>query len=255
MSDDNKNSVNPPSIPKDQILVDPVEIGKALAGVVESRSQLTLRIEDRLTPYVSLLVKVDSENQILYIDELLPKNGNEALSNGEIFSIRALCRGIPVFFGGNQILSVDGESGLLTYKLRFPDRLVYQQRRQFFRVSVGITQNCEAVIIRSERKQDSDAISTRGRVIDLSQRGARLQIPGQLSPELEVGEQLAECEISLPDCDYLKSQAEIRHFFYDEERDVSYCGLLFHGLGKVEQRKLDRYVLQLQREARKNAEN
>lgn len=255
MNEKNRNNVNESNIPKEQILSDPVEIGKALAAVVESRSQLTVRIEDRVTPYVSLLIEVDSENQVFYIDELLPKNGNEALGNGEIFSIRALCRGIPVFFEGNQILSVEDESGSLTYKVKFPGRLVYQQRRQFFRISVGVTQNCDALLMRSESEQGPDAISTRGRVIDLSQRGAGLQIPGQLSSELEVGEQLDECEVSLPDCDYLKSQAEIRHFFYDEERDVSYCGLLFHGLGKVEQRKLDRYVLQLQREARKNAEN
>lgn len=252
MTDTDKRAESGPSIPNDQILVDSVEIGKALATVVESRTPLTIRIEERQTFYVSLLVDVDSENQVLYIDELLPKNGNDALVNGEVFSVRALCRGIPVFFKGNKILSVEEDSGALTYKLAFPERLIYQQRRQFFRVAVGLKQNCDVVLKRSKKQADSNSSAVRGRVVDLSQRGAGFQILGQLEPELLVGEHMAECEISLPDYEYITCQAEIRRFFYDEERDISSCGLLLHGLEKGQQRKLDRYILQLQREARKS---
>jgi len=243
------------TIPSDQILVDPTEIGKALTAVIESRSQLTVRIDDRLTPYVSLLVEVDSEERVLYIDELLPQNGNDALGNGERFSIRALCRGIPVFFGDNQILSAESEdeTGPLTYKVPFPEKLVYQQRRQFFRVTVAANQNCNAVLVRehAESGKGTDALSLRGRVIDLSQRGFGVQFPGLVSPEMIEGECIQECEISLPDLEYVTCQAEVRYFFYDEQRDISVAGLRFDGLAKPDQRMIDRYVLQLQREARK----
>ena len=248
------NNAQLPPIPKDQILVDTAEIGKALASVVESRAQLEVRIVDRHTLYVSSLVEVDIEQGILYLDELLPVNGNEALSNGETFSVRALCRGIPVFFSGNTIVSVENENDLLTYKVAFPRKLIYQQRRQFFRISVPMTQNCDAIFERLNLdNRDVERVpSVRGRVIDLSQRGMCVQIPGELSSDLEVGEKITSCEISLPDFDYIRCQAEVRHCVYDEERDITYCGVQFRGLEKVQQRKLDRFVLHLQREARKS---
>ncbi|MBL4583250.1 MAG: flagellar brake protein [Pseudomonadales bacterium] len=252
MSENSKKNNASAEIPKDQILVDPVEIGKALATVVENRSQLTVRINDRLTPYVSLLVEVDSTKNVLYIDELLPKNGNDALCNGEIFSVRAMCRGIPLFFESNQILSVESEKGVLSYKIKFPKKLVYQQRRQFFRMAVGLTQNCDAVLAPSDDGLNAAGPSIRGRVVDLSARGVGVRILGQLETELCVGDKLSECEISLPDHDFINGPAEVRHFFYDEERDITICGLKFKGLNKVEQRTLGRYVLHLQREARKS---
>ncbi|MBV1914249.1 MAG: flagellar brake protein [Pseudomonadales bacterium] len=243
-----------PAIPKDQILVDATEIGKALATVADNRVQLVIKIVDRHTSYVSALVDVDAEQGVLYLDELLPENGNVALRNGETFSVRALSRGIPVFFSGNTILSAEDEDGLLTYKVAFPRKMIYQQRRQFFRIAVAMAQNCDAVLERFSQ-QDQEMEKTpliRGRVVDLSQRGMGLQILGELSSELEVGEEITTCEISLPDFDYIRCQAEVRHCAYDEEHDITHCGVKFCGMDKVQQRKLDRFVLHLQREARKS---
>jgi len=238
---------------KDLTLKHSTEIGKALSTVVQSRSPLTLRIDDRLTPYMSLLVEVDSDEKVFYIDELLPKNGNKMLVAGERFSITALSRGIPVFFKDNQILSTEEIDGSLAYKIAFPTRLVYEQRRQFFRISVGITQNCDAVLARVEADdEETKQASIRGRVIDISQRGIGIQFPGELVPELSIGEWLQECEIGLPDDEVVNCPAEVSHFFYDEDRDISTCGLSFHELDKQQQRKIDRYVLHLQREARKS---
>jgi c-di-GMP-binding flagellar brake protein YcgR len=194
------------------------------------------------------LVEVDAAQNLLYIDELVPEKGNEAISNGEIFSVRALSRGVPVFFRYNRIISVESDGGSFTYKIPFPKELIYRQRRQFFRTTVGLTQDCDMLLTSSMQERPA----LRGRVTDLSQVGAGIQIPGQVVPEFALGESLTECEISLPEYEYMNCQAEVRHVHYDEARDVSSCGLLFHQLEKNQQRKLDRYVYQLQREARKS---
>jgi c-di-GMP-binding flagellar brake protein YcgR len=49
----------------------------------------------------------------------------------------------------------------------------------------------------------------------------------------------------------MTSALELRHTQYDEKLDITFIGARFHRMSGLEQRQVERFVYQLQREARR----
>jgi c-di-GMP-binding flagellar brake protein YcgR len=47
---------------------------------------------------------------------------------------------------------------------------------------------------------------------------------------------------------------ELRHVSYDERRDATFCGMRFYQMSGLLQRQIERFVYQLQREARRHSD-
>ncbi|MNP39202.1 Flagellar brake protein YcgR [compost metagenome] len=46
-------------------------------------------------------------------------------------------------------------------------------------------------------------------------------------------------------------EVEVRHVKYDEKLNLTFAGMRFHRINGLEQRQVERFVYQLQREARR----
>ena len=89
-----------------------------------------------------------------------------------------------------------------------------------------------------------------GKLLDISATGRKLQFPGNLNEVLQANVVYERLSIALPDVTLIVA-AELRHLYYDRSRDASMVGMRFYEISGYEQRQVERYVFQLQRESRR----
>jgi c-di-GMP-binding flagellar brake protein YcgR len=71
-----------------------------------------------------------------------------------------------------------------------------------------------------------------------------------VSDRLQPGQVYEHMAASLP-FGIVTVAVEVRHLHYDDRLDKSFAGLRFYRLGGADQRQVERFVYQLQREARR----
>lgn len=228
-----------------QKLTSAIEISSHLRALMTSRTPLELRFTDSKQLYQSYIVDVDRDNNRIALDEIIPNHGQQYLINGAELEVTTHREGVRMTWLHHQTALPDTFEGSPCYWLSTPIQATYHQRRNAFRANTLPEQSLEVQI-------DSKIIENpiRGRLLDISATGCKVEIKEPYH-SLKPGQLYETFAISLPAGNIILS-AELRHLYSIEATNTLQAGFKFHAFTGADQRTIERFVYQLQREARRS---
>lgn len=231
-----------------ELLREPAEIYRALRGLQLTRSLVTVKIANDPQIYSSMILLCDLDNEQFIIDEVRPAIGNAKLEQGQSFTIMGFYEGIQVLCKDNAVALDNNQELDNAFSIPFPALLYRKQRRHSFRTALSAALPTSIILWSSSRPE-----KLTGKITDISVSGMGCEIPGYVRPELENGEVLENGVISINSEFQLNCSLVVRHRYYNKGADVTHCGLQFTNIDRITQKQLDRYTLNLQRQARRRS--
>lgn len=232
-----------PQPPK--VLRTPIEITSNLKLLQQGHTPLTIRFSERSQRFQSYIVAVDRERNLIALDELIPAEGERFLLNGEAFHVEAYHEGVRIAWDNHSQVTQSELDGARCFWSWLPAEITYHQRRNAFRVPLK-----QAELINVELGGKLLPTPIKGQLLDISATGCKLRLPGNVSQRLQAGAVYEAFRLALP-FGTISTAAELRHCEYEEKLDMTYAGVRFHRISGLEQRQIERFVYQLQREARR----
>lgn len=232
-----------PQPPK--VLKAPVEIFANLRLLQQHHDALVITFNERNQHFQSYLVEIDRKRGLLALDELIPRDGERFLKSGEPFSVEAYHEGVRIAWDCPQQVQLSELEGAPCYWSALPSEITYHQRRNAYRASLK-----QMALVDTELAGDKLSAPLKGQMLDISATGCKLRFPGNLSNRLQSGQIYQSLTAQLP-FGAITAAVELRHLHYEERVDMSFAGLRFHQINGLAQRQVERFVYQLQREARR----
>jgi len=224
-------------------LTDAGRIARMLEKMSKHYSPLTIEIPGYKMHYTSCIVEVDKPYVLL--DQLMPASGHDKLMAERKIHASGKLDGVDIQFI-TTLVRADVQKNMLTYYLKLPEVLHYQQRRQAYRVRIPMSRTLRVLI------DNNDGSMTAGELHDLSHGGVGKIIPeGQ--NKIRQGHQY-ECVIELPCGEWLYCTVEMRYLKNTNSRKRQLIGAQFIDLSKIQKRLIARCISALElEEIRKRA--
>ena len=232
-----------PQPPK--VLKAPGEIVANLRQLQQNHDPLIITFHERNQRFQSYVIEVDRDKNLLILDELVPNDGERYLANGEAFNVEAFHEGVRVAWKCEQNVRITEHEGVRCYFSPMPLEVTYHQRRSAFRAPLKQTE-----LIKVELAGDKLRTAIPGHLLDISATGCKLRFPGNISSSLQAGQVYERFTARFP-FGAMTTAIEMRHVQYEEKVDTTFVGARFHRINGQEQRLVERFVYQLQREARR----
>jgi len=224
------NAEDAPQPPK--VLTTPLEIASTLRMLQESHDPLIITFHERSQRFQSYLVDVNRDGGTLALDEMIPRDGERHLENGEPFRIEGFHDGVRVAWESNGSLSISEKDGHRIYTGSLPDEVVYHQRRNAFRAALKLAQ-----LVNIELGGEKLKAPISGKLLDISERLQLGQVYDRFIAALPFGS--------------MTTSVELRYLHFEEKINTTFAGVRFHNMSGLVQRQVERFVYQLQREARR----
>ena len=237
------NAEDAPQPPK--VLTTPLEIAGNLRMLQESHDPLIITFHERTQRFQSYVVDVDRENNAIALDEMIPRDGERFLLAGEPFRIEGFHEGVRIAWESNGPLTIDDSNGTRCYRGTLPDEVVYHQRRNAFRAALKLAQ-----LVSIELGGEKLKVPLAGKLLDISATGCKLRFDGDISNGLQLGQVYDRFIAALP-FGSMTTPVELRYLHHEEKIDTTFAGVRFHNMSGLVQRQVERFVYQLQREARR----
>lgn len=232
-----------PQPPK--VLKTPVEIVANLRLLQQNHDPLIISFHGRNQRFQSYVIEVDRDKKLVMLDELIPSDGERFLLNGETFKIEAFHEGVRVAWECVQDVRLSEYQGARCYLSPLPTEVLYHQRRSAFRAPLK-----QSELIKIELASDKLRHALAGQLLDISATGCKLRFPGNISNNLQTGQVYERFTLQFP-FGAMTMALELRHVQYEDKLDITFVGARFHRMSGLEQRQVERFVYQLQREARR----
>nr|WP_280639937.1 flagellar brake protein [Pseudomonas sp. RGM2987] len=222
-----------------------MEISGNLRMLEESHDPLIITFHERTQRFQTYLVNVDRENNTIALDEMIPRDGERFLLAGEPFRVEGFHDGVRIAWEGNGPLTIDESKGDRCYRGALPEEVVYHQRRNAFRAALKLTQ-----LVSVELGGDKLKSPASGKLLDISATGCKLRFEGDITERLQLGQVYERFIAALP-FGNMTAPVELRHLHFEERINTTFAGVRFHNVSGLVQRQVERFVYQLQREARR----
>nr|NYU02282.1 pilus assembly protein PilZ [Pseudomonas sp. SbOxS1] len=237
------NAEDAPQPPK--VLSTPLEISGNLRQLLDSHDPLIITFHERSQRFQSYLVDLDRERNMIALDEMIPRDGERFLLAGESFKIEGFHEGVRIAWESNGPLTIDESNGSRCYRGTLPDEVVYHQRRNAFRAALKLAQ---LVNVNLDGEKLKASIS--GKLLDISATGCKLRFDGDITGSLQLGQVYDRFNADLP-FGKMTAPVELRYLHFEEKISTTFAGVRFHNMSGLVQRQVERFVYQLQREARR----
>jgi|SRR5690554_3197546 len=172
-----------------------------LRQLQQQRQHLEVSIESDSQRYQSLILAIDSARKLLWIDELFP--AVTELSAGTELTLRHHCGG-EVLTLQSPLIARNHDYGTQALALLLPSALEYLPRRQHPRFDLRSSRL--GVTFRTPGAEESG----QGTLINLSEGGMRLAVPGNQLQALKPETLLSYCQFSLPNQTRIRCQAVVK---------------------------------------------
>nr|WP_301299833.1 flagellar brake protein [Pseudomonas laurylsulfativorans] len=222
-----------------------MEISSNLRQLLESHDPLIITFHERSQRFQSYLVDLDRESNMIALDEMIPRDGERYLMAGEPFRIEGFHEGVRIAWESNGPLNIDESGGSRCYRGPLPDEVSYHQRRNAFRAALKLAQ---LVNVNLDGEKLKTAIS--GKLLDISATGCKLRFDGDITGSLQLGQVYDRFNADLP-FGKMTAPVELRYLHFEEKISTTFAGVRFHNMSGLVQRQVERFVYQLQREARR----
>ena len=237
------NADDAPQPPK--VLATPLEISGNLRMLQDSHDPLIITFHERSQRFQSYLVDVDRESNSIALDEMIPRDGERFLLAGEPFRVEGFHDGVRIAWESNGPLTIDESSDGRCYRGALPDEVVYHQRRNAFRAALKLAQLVSVELGGDKLKSPVD-----GKLLDISATGCKLRFEGDITARLQLGQVYERFIAALP-FGNMTAPVELRYLHFEERINTTFAGVRFHNISGLVQRQVERFVYQLQREARR----
>lgn len=211
----------------------------------ESHDPLIITFHERSQRFQSYLVNVDRETNSIALDEMIPRDGERFLLAGEPFRVEGFHDGVRIAWDGKGPLTIDESSDGRCYRGALPDEVVYHQRRNAFRAALKLAQLVSVELGGDKLKSPVD-----GKLLDISATGCKLRFDGDITERLQLGQVYERFIAALP-FGNMTAPVELRYLHFEERINTTFAGVRFHNISGLVQRQVERFVYQLQREARR----
>ncbi|MCQ4259065.1 flagellar brake protein [Stutzerimonas stutzeri] len=228
-----------------QTLKTAVEIHANLRPLLDYHIPLQLRFLERNQRYQTYLIEINREKGWVALDELIPSDGDRLMASGEPFQVEGYYEGVRIAWDIQSSVHIGELDEARCYWAPMPEQILYHQRRNAFRAAL----NGQPIAAELSGKTIRKPIS--GKVLDMSATGCKLSFPGNLQTGLQAGQVYDQLSAKLP-FGTITTAAELRHVVFDEKLDLTFCGMRFYRISGLTQRQIERFVYQLQREARRD---
>ena len=237
------NAEDAPQPPK--VLSTPLEIAGNLRQLQESHDPLIITFHERNQRFQSYLVDVDRDADMIALDEMVPRDGERYLLAGESFRVEGFHEGVRIAWESNGPLSIDEVNNTRCYRGKLPDEVVYHQRRNAFRAALKLAQ-----LVGVELGGEKLKSPVSGKLLDISATGCKLRFEGDITGQLQLGQVYDRFVAALP-FGSMTTPVELRYLHFEERISTTFAGIRFHNMSGMVQRQVERFVYQLQREARR----
>ena len=226
------------------VVTDPDQIGALLQQLLDGRNLLAVRLRGIDDVFMSAVIEVSSQQHYIVLDELVPAVGAQAIDANRQLLIRSRLNNVTVEFE-SEVTAIGEESGLAFYRLPFPSRIEYQQRRTHFRASVPLE---KSIPLQFVTPQDH-MLQAELRDISLGGFSGRLRRSGYFD-DLEKGLFIPRCMITLPSKHKICCAVQICYL----ERTMGTpprVGARYVDLERRDHRQLEQFITQLDREIKR----
>ncbi|WP_407316751.1 flagellar brake protein [Pseudomonas sp. nanlin1] len=231
-----------PQPPK--VLSTPLEVTAHLRMLLDGNDPLIFTFAERSQRFQSYIIEVDRDKNRLVFDEMMPRDGEKFLANGEPFKVEGFHDGVRMTWDTRGSLEILDEGGQRSYIGELPGEVTYFQRRNAFRATI-IKQLSEAELSGGRVEKPY-----KGKLLDISATGCKLSFAGDISGSLQLGQVYESFAANLPKMVAINSAVELRHLHFEERINTTFAGVRFHNMSGLTQRNVERVVYQLQRDAR-----
>ncbi|WP_295472601.1 flagellar brake protein [uncultured Pseudomonas sp.] len=232
-----------PQPPK--VLNTPLEIASNLRLLMESHDPLIISFHERSQRFQSYLVEVDRDTGLIGLDEMIPRDGERYLAAGESFRVEGFHDGVRIAWECTTPMTVVDTDEQRLYRGAMPEEVVYHQRRNAFRAALKLTQ-----LVDIEIGGDKLKFPLTGKLLDISATGCKLRFDGDVSERMQLGQVYERFVAKLP-FGAMTAPVELRYLHFEERFNTTFAGVRFHNMSGLVQRQVERFVYQLQREARR----
>jgi c-di-GMP-binding flagellar brake protein YcgR len=224
-------------------VTDPAQIALLLRRIKDSRSLLNITLRGEPRGFLSAILDVKPVEGVVYLDELVPREGHAAVMRARGINVFTQCQGVDISFNC-EIQDSGKEDGAVLYRASLPDILYYSQRREYHRVRVAHAHPV-ALVIRDETGNVAN-----GEVLDISAGGlgAELNKPGTVP--FQQGLILPNCMLKLFTDIELTLALEVR-FLSRDDKGRPRIGGRFVELTRGDQKIIEQFVASLDREWRR----
>jgi c-di-GMP-binding flagellar brake protein YcgR len=207
-----------------------------LQNLKNDRALLTVTIPGDSLECKSTVLDIQPQSGYFIIDELSPRAGHDRfVANGQCHVYGKL-KGVSISFT-SQLIRTGQKDGLGYYHLALPSHVDYRQRRENYRIRVGI-RNAIAVTL---NLPTGETVS--GEMHDLSRGGMRIRFR-KPAPPLQTP-QIVPCQFQLPAGNTISCLVEIRRLSND---DPAHIGARFVELDRSQKRLIEQFITAQERE-------
>ncbi|KNH43013.1 flagellar brake protein [Pseudomonas lini] len=228
-----------------KVLTTPLEISGNLRQLQDSHDPLIITFHERSQRFQSYLVDVDRDSKMIALDEMIPRDGERFLLAGEPFKVEGFHDGVRIAWESNGPLTIDESGDGRCYRGALPDEVVYHQRRNAFRAALKLAQLVDVDLGGEKLKSP-----VTGKLLDISATGCKLRFEGDITARLQLGQVYDRFVAALP-FGSMTAPVELRYLHFEEKINTTFAGVRFHNMSGLVQRQVERFVYQLQREARR----
>lgn len=166
----------------------PEKIVTLLSEIEQSSPLCTVQIDGSAHEYNSSILGIKPEKNLIILDELVPKEGNQALEKTRALKLLTFHKGIHLSFNLSEI-ELGHSRGISYYKAAIPDRIFYPQRRRSPRIEIS------SIDIAFNGVSERTNVSVSGYLFDLSRGGAGIDLPVNRA-RVQRGDTIKNCQIS-----------------------------------------------------------
>jgi c-di-GMP-binding flagellar brake protein YcgR len=227
----------------------PVAIAQVLNELAINKTTLNLSFNHGQEQGLTTVIGVSKDKKSVYLDKSLDAGFNKRLLASDMV-VFSKTDGIKVRWSAKKLTEVkltDGEA----LKMPLPKSLYRFQRREFFRSLTPVTHPvvCHIPYRNPTNNQDEKLEMV---LVDASLGGIGTMVTDHLSSILELEKVFPHCAISLPTFGDIDTSLCVKHITETVMRNGSKkfrVGFQFVGLSREDERIVQKYVLQLEREA------
>lgn len=174
-------------------------------------------VRNHLSSQSTRLYSVSPEYESITVSGAVLDALTHSMTNRLYFNARS--GGISILFNSTLVLPAEGNSfvGKPKFcKFEFPDALRYSQKRMALRVNLTNKHEIPVTLFVDLDKR------FHGKVVDISETGAKIMIEGNIVNHLKGAEIISDCQMLMPDKSCIENRIRVLGLVYDPDREVSY---------------------------------
>ncbi|MBB3168456.1 flagellar brake protein [Simiduia aestuariiviva] len=226
-----------------QRLTDIEDIFRVLKLLELHRSLITVTLPEVNGVASSMVIEVDLEQGHFVIDQLNEKLLQSKIKTGVELVFRAAYGGVQVS-GEARVLTLNQDDLGLRIVLALPNRVLHRQRRAAFRASV--TSEPVHISLQSDQREPLE-----GWISDVSIDGLGVVFDKFVHPPIQPSELFTNAQFTANNHSFTQSLVA-KHPNYDKMTDKYRCGFSFYKLTPADEKRINQWVIQLQRHHRKS---